>query len=198
MKRTLIAQFALLALPLAACSSFNVEAEQPLACLTLQPESITIGGGTAPIVGPIVQTWPEQQRTIPLGDAIPSFILDGPPQDRVIHLVSFGIEATSGVTNLNWLQNFSVSVSTDGGTPVQLVTCQGCVPAGATGMNVPASNGDFNLADFIDASGNLTLSFGGTVNVPAGATVPNTFGGKVSVCISAKVKKTFDEMINGN
>ena len=195
MKPTLIA---LVALPLAACGSFNVEAEQPLACLTLQPESITIGDGTTPIVGPIVQTWPEQQRTIALGDAIPSFILDGPPQDRIIHLVSFGIEATSGVTSLNWLQSFTVSASLNGGTPVQLVACQGCVPAGATRVSVSASNGDYNLADVIDASGNLTLSFGGTVNVPAGATVPNTFGGKVNVCVSAKVKKTFDEMINGN
>jgi hypothetical protein len=194
-KPTLIA---LVALPLAACGSFNVEAEQPLACLTLQPESITIGGGTTPIVGPIVQTWPEQQRTIALGDAIPSFILDGPPQDRIIHLVSFGIEATSGVTSLNWLQSFTVSASLNGGTPVQLVACQGCVPADATRVSVSASNGDYNLADVIDASGNLTLSFGGTVNVPAGATVPNTFGGKVNVCVSAKVKKTFDELFNGN
>jgi hypothetical protein len=194
MKLTLTA---LLALPLAACGSFNVEADQPLACLTLQTESITIGGGTAPIVGPIVQAWPEQERAIPLGDAIPTFILDGSPQNRVIHLVSFGIQSTSGVTNLNWLQNFSVSVSPNGGTPVPLVTCQGCVPAGAAAINVPASNGDYNLADLLDANGNLTLSFGGTVNVPAGTTVPNTFGGRVSVCISAKVKKTFDELING-
>lgn len=188
---------ALLALPLAACGSFNVEADQPLACLTLQPESITIGNGTAPIVGPIVQTWPEQERAIPLGDAIPSFILDGLPENRIIRLVSFGIQATSGVNNLNWLQNFSVSVSPNGGTPVQLVTCQGCVNPGSTAINIQASNGEYNLADFIDANGNLTLSFGGTVNVPAGSTVPNTFGGRLSVCISAKVKKTFDELING-
>ena len=194
MKLTLIA---LLALPLAACGSFNVEADQPLACLTLQPESITIGDGTVSIVGPIVQTWPEQERVIPLGDAIPTFILDGAPQDRIIRLVSFGIQVTSGVNNLNWLQNFSVSVSPNGGTAVQIATCRGCVPAGATAINVPAANGDTNLADFIDANGNLKLSFGGTVNVPAGTTVPNTFGGRVNVCVSAKVKKTFDELING-
>ena len=194
MKLTLIA---LLALPLAACGSFNVEADQPLACLTLQPESITIGNGTAPIVGPIVQTWPEQERAIPLGDAIPTFILDGPPQDRVIRLVSFGIQVTSGVNNLDWLQNFSVSVSPNGGAPVRIVTCQGCVPGGSTTIDVPASDGDYNLANFIDANGNLTLSFGGSVNVPAGTTVPNTFGGRVKVCVSAKVKKTFDELING-
>jgi len=194
MNRSLIALIASLALPLAACDSFYVEADQPLACLTLEPQTITIGTGTVPIPGPIVQTWPEQQQTIQLGDALPSFILDGPPQDRVIRLVSFGMQATTGVSNLNWIKALTVSVSRNGGTPVQLANCENCVPAGATSVSIPSTNGDYNLADMVDTNGNLTLSYGGTINVPAGATVPTTFGGRVSLCVSAKIKKTFSQL----
>lgn len=196
MNRTLTALFAVLALPLAACDSFYVEADQPLACFKLQPQTITIGGGTAPIVGPITQTWPEQQQTIALGDALPSFILDGPPQDRVIRLVSFGMQVSTGVPNLNWIQALTVSVSRNGGTPVQLANCQNCVPAGATSVTIPATNADYNLADVVTSNGDLTLSYGGTINVPAGTTVPNTFGGSVNLCISARVKKTFNQLTN--
>ena len=147
MNRTLTALFAVLALPLAACDSFYVEADQPLACFKLQPQTITIGGGTAPIVGPITQTWPEQQQTIALGDALPSFILDGPPQDRVIRLVSFGMQVSSGVPNLNWIQALTVSVSRNGGTPVQLANCQNCVPAFEFGLGPFASPAPVSAAD---------------------------------------------------
>ncbi len=194
MNRLLAVLIASLALPLAACDTFYVEAEQPLACLKLQPQTITISGGTAPIVGPITQTWPEQQQTIQLGDAIPSFVLDGPPQDRVIRLVSFGMQVSTGVPNLNWIQALTVSVSKNGGAPVQLANCQNCVPAGATSVTIPSTNGDYNIADMVDSSGNLVLNFGGTINVPAGTTVPTTFGGSVNLCISAKIKKTFAQL----
>ncbi|MGA8892826.1 MAG: hypothetical protein WB493_14750 [Anaeromyxobacteraceae bacterium] len=194
MNRTLTALLAVLALPLAACDSFYVEAEQPLACLTLEPQTVTIGGGSAPIVGPITQTWPEQQQQIALGDALPSFLLDGRPEDRVIRLVSFGMQITTGVPNLNWIKALTVSVSRNGGTPVQLANCQNCVPAGATSVTIPSTNTEYNLADVVDSSGNLTLSYGGTIDVPAGTTVPTTFGGRVNLCVSARVKKTFNEL----
>jgi hypothetical protein len=106
------------------------------------------------------------------------------------------MQATAGVSNLNWIQALTVSVSRNGGTPIQLANCQNCVPAGATSVTIPSTNGDYNLADVVDSNGSLTLSYGGTISVPAGTVVPNTFGGSVNLCISAKIRKTFSELAN--
>ena len=193
MNRTLSALVAALALPLAACDSWYVEAEQPLACLTLQPQTFLIPT-IAPVPGGGFEgSWTET-TTVNVGDVLPGFILDGPPQDRRIQLVSFGISLTGGATNLDWLKSLQVS-ATNMITPVQLVAYQGGVPAGARSINLPASNPGANLADYL-ASGNLTLVVSGSASVPAGSTIPSTWTGSVNVCVQAHVKKTFNQMIN--
>lgn len=193
MNRTLSALAIALALPLAACDSWYVEAEQPLACLTLQPQSFTIDG-TVPPVGPFTGTWSGTTTTVNVGDVLPGFILDGRPEDRRVQLVSFGVSLTGGATNLDWLTGLDVSV-TNMVTPVQLLAFQGSVPPGSRSINLPATNPGANLADYV-ANGNLTFLVSGSASVPAGAVIPTTWTGSVNLCIQAHVKKTFNQMIN--
>jgi hypothetical protein len=194
MKRNLPALVAALALPLAACDSFYVEADQPLACLTLQPQSFTIPSIVPTPAGGLSGTW-TGQSTVAIGDVLPSFILDGPPQDRKVHLVSFGITLSGTGNNLDWLQGLQVSAS-NGLTSTPLATYQGGLPAGSRSINLLASNPDFNLADYVN-DGNLTMDFAGTATVPAGGAIPTTWTGSVNLCISATVRKTFTQMIDG-
>lgn len=182
---------ALLTVPLAACDSFYVEAEQPLACLTLQPQSFTIPVVTVP--GGFAGEW-SGTTTVNIGDVLPGFILDGPPQERRVQLVSFGVGLTSGATNLDWLRSLEVSV-TGAGAPVSVVSFEGALPPGSRSINLPASNPGANLADYL-SNGSLTLSYSGSAAVPAGSTIPTTWSGSVNVCIQARVKKTFNELIN--
>jgi hypothetical protein len=182
---------ALLAVPLAACDSFYVEADQPLACLTLQPQSFNIPVVAVP--GGFAGEW-SGTTTVNIGDVLPGFILDGPPQDRSVRLVSFGVGLTSGATNFDWLKSLDVSV-TGAGAPVSVVSFEGGVPPGSRSINLPASNPDANLADYV-SNGGLTLSYSGAAAIPAGSTIPATWSGSVNVCIQAHVKKTFNELIN--
>jgi hypothetical protein len=182
---------ALVAVPLAACDSFYVEAEQPLACLTLQPQSFTIPVVAVP--GGFSGEW-SGTTTVNIGDVLPGFILDGPPQDRKVQLVSFGVGLTSGATNFDWLRSLEVSV-TGTGAPVSVVSFEGSIPTGSRSINLPASNPGANLADLV-SNGSLTLSYSGAAAVPAGSTIPATWSGSVNVCIQASVKKTFNELIN--
>lgn len=191
MSRTLSALVVALALPLAACDSWYVEAEQPLACLTLQPQSFTIPVVSVP--GGFAGEW-TGTTTVSIGDVLPGFILDGPPQDRRVQLVSFGIGLTSGATNLDWLQSLDVSV-TGAGAPVSVISYEGGLPPGSRSINLPASNPGANLADYV-SNGNLTLTYTGAAAVPAGSTIPTTWSGSVNLCIQAHVKKTFNELIN--
>ncbi|HET8725313.1 MAG TPA: hypothetical protein VFM53_14040 [Anaeromyxobacteraceae bacterium] len=193
MSRTLSALVAALALPLAACDSFYVEAEQPLACLTLQPQSFTIP--VVPVPGGFTGEW-TGTTTVGIGDVLPGFILDGPPQDRRVQLVSFGLGLTSGATNLDWLKTLEVSVTGPGTvTPISVVSLEGGVPPGSRSINLPASNPGANLADYV-SNGNLTLTYTGSAAVPAGSTIPTTWTGSVNLCIQAHVKKTFNQLIN--
>jgi hypothetical protein len=182
---------ALLALPLPACDTFYVEAEQPLACLTLQSQSFTIPVVAVP--GGFAGEW-SGTTTVNIGDVLPGFILDGPPQERRVRLVSFGVGLTSGATNFDWLKSLEVSV-TGAGAPVSVVSFEGALPAGSRSINLPASNPGANLADLV-SNGGLTLSYSGAAAVPAGSTIPTTWSGSVNLCIQARVKKTFNEIIN--
>jgi hypothetical protein len=183
---------ALLALPLPACDAFYVEAEQPLACLTLQSQSFTIPVVAVP--GGFAGEW-SGTTTVNIGDVLPGFILDGPPQERRVQLVSFGVGLTSGgATNFDWLKSLEVSV-TGAGAPVSVVSFEGALPAGSRSINLPASNPGANLADLV-SNGGLTLSYSGAAAVPAGSTIPTTWSGSVNVCIQASVKKTLNEIIN--
>jgi hypothetical protein len=182
---------ALLAVPLAACDSFYVEAEQPLACLTLQPQSFTIPVVAVP--GGFEGEW-SGTSTVNIGDVLPGFILDGSPRERRVQLVSFGVGLTSGATNFDWLKSLEVSV-TGAGAPVSVVSFEGPLPPGSRSINLPASNPDANLADHV-SNGGLTLTYSGVAAVPSGSTIPATWSGSVNLCIQARVKKTYNELIN--
>ncbi len=191
MTRILSALVVALALSLSGCDSFYVEANQPLACLTLQPQSFNIPVVAVP--GGFQGEW-TGSTTVSIGDVLPGFILDGPPQDRRVQLVSFGISLTSGATNLDWLQSLQVS-ATGSGAPVSVVSYDGGLPPGSRSLNLPATNPGANLADLV-SNGNLTFTYTGSAAVPAGSTIPTTWTGAVNLCIQAHVRKTFNQLIN--
>ena len=195
MKRILLAALVPVVASLAGCSAFNVEAEQPQACLTVPPQTfdIPVAPGT---VGPFHGSF-SGQVDLGITAALPSVVFSGSPDTHILRFLGLDASITpaSGVANFNFLQNASLSV-TNGVTTEQLAFYGGGLPAGTRVLSLGPLNAVNNLVGFL-TNGNMVLYLDGTVDVPAGTPVPTSFTASVTACFSAKVKKTFQELIDG-
>ena len=198
----------LVALPLAAalagCDTFYAEAEQTQVCLTVQRSfAVTL----PPLVGPAnagVDAVPPVGSSfgtdvvLGMGSFLPSFILDGSPDQHVLQFlgIQVDIDGPPGA-NFAWLVDLQVT-ATAGGLPAVLLAEYTKDTSGGLVTSIRASSlapGE-NLTDLLQ-NGDLTLSITGTVDpslFPAGQT---SFGASVTPCFSAKVKKTLGQLVNG-
>jgi hypothetical protein len=198
MKRIHLLAVTALALGLQGCSTFYAEAEQPLFCLGLPAQTITIpgGGGVAP-PGGFSGTY-AGSIDVGLSNVLPDFILGGPPRDRVLHFLSFDASVSGGPgTNMDFLSNLEVQAQgPTGATPVPLAHYDRGAQTGVTHIALDSDNPGANLSDFL-ANGGLSLQVSGAVSVPAGQVVPATWNAQFTACFSAKIHKTLQQMIDG-
>ncbi len=172
----------------AGCGSFYVEAEQPQVCLQLvtpQPLVLAGAGSGGQVSGTI---------SIGLKDAIPDFVLSGPPESNVVSFTG----ATVVLTNAQgaaptWLSNFRVTAVSPGAPSVVLVDY---TPTSAlTSATIPLAPRDRanNLVNVL-RNGGLTLQLDASYQ---SAVPPGTWTAGVTACFSAHVKKTFQDLIGG-
>lgn len=187
MTRTLHA--ALLAvLATTGCGSFYVEAEQPQACLQLvSPQPLTLaGGGTGGQVSGTID--------IGLQNAIPDFVLNGPPENNVVSFLGATVVLTNSAGAVpSWLSSFKVTAVSPGAPSVVLVDyTPSSAPTSAT-ITLPPRQPGNNLAGLIQ-NGGLTLQLDAAFNSTAPSGV---WTAGVTACFSAKVKKTLEQLLNG-
>ena len=198
MKRIPVAIVTALALPLAACGSFYAQAEQPQVCLTVQPQTFTLPNGglvVAPAGG--FQGTFSGQVDLGISDALPDFIVNGPPENHILRFLSLeaSIASNSAAANFNWLHDLSLTV-TDGATSDRLAFYGGGMTTGSKVLRIGPLDAANNLVAFLQ-NGNLVLHLEGSVAIPAGAQIPTSWTASIQGCFYAKVKKTFQEMIDG-
>jgi len=176
-----------LALSLTACSSMYVEANQPMACLTLQPRTfpVSTSGGSGSFT---------QAVDLGLSDALPDFIISGSPQNHVLRFESLTISLLPpGPTSFAWLQSLRLQVKTAAGKTITLAGLTGATVTGNTVTLQPLPDNP-SLFDFMQ-DGQLDFVVDGAIqNFPATST---SFTGTVTTCFSAQVKKTLQELIGG-
>jgi len=197
MKRSLLVTLAGLAILLGGCGTFYAEAEQPLLCLTLPPQTFTIpGGGIVAPPGGFTGSY-GGAVDVGLSDVVPDFLLSGPSKDHVLHLLSFQatLSGSPGV-NFDWLTDLRLTAQNGAMAPVQLGQYTRGAQTGVTTISLGLSAPGQNLADFL-ANGGLILDLSGGVSVPAGQTVPGTWSTTVTTCLYAKVHKTLQDLIGG-
>jgi hypothetical protein len=197
-KRIPVAIVTALALPLAACGSFYAQAEQPQVCLTVRPQTFTLPNGglvVAPAGG--FQGTFSGQVDLGISDALPDFIVSGPPENHILRFLSLeaSITSNSAAANFNWLHDLALTV-TDGATTEQLAFYGGGMTTGSKVLKIGPLNAANNLVTFLQ-NGNMVLHLEGSVAIPAGAPIPTSWTASDQGCFSAKVKKTFQEMIDG-
>jgi hypothetical protein len=200
MKRTLLVVTAALAGALPGCGTFYAEAEQPMVCLTMLPQTFSVpGGGTVAPPGGFTGS---SSGVVDLGlsDALPDFILTGQSQDRILRFLSFQATVSGPPgANLDFLTGLRVTAQgPPGSVPVELANYSRGTPTGRiiTAISMNPTSPDNNLTDLL-ASGGLTFNVTGSVAIPAGQPIPGTWSATVSSCFYAKIRKTFQEMIDG-
>jgi len=197
MKRSLLVTLTGLAASLAACNTFYAEAEQPLICLTLPPQTFTIpGGGMVAPPGGFTGSY-GGAFDVGLSDAVPDFLLSGPSKDHVLHFLSLKatVSGAPGV-NFDWLTDLRLTAQNGVTSPVQLGLYTRGSQTGVTTISLSSMAPDQNLTDFL-SNGGLILDLSGGVSVPAGQTVPGSWTTTVTTCLSAKVHKTLQDLIDG-
>jgi hypothetical protein len=186
-----------LAASLSGCGTFYAEAEQPHVCLTLPPQTFAIPGGGAVAPPGGFNGASGGSVDIGLADAVPAFLLDGPPENRVLHFLSFEARIQGAGLTFDWLNNLElVAAGQPGAAPVRLARYARGGPTGATAIHLESLAPEANLADYL-ASGGLALTVSGDVSVPGGQAVPGTWTATISTCFSAKVRKTLQEILDG-
>lgn len=197
MNRILLAAIVPAALSIAGCGSFYAEAEQPQACLTVLPQTFTIPGGgiVAPPEG--FQGTFSGQVDLGISDALPDFLVDGPPENHFLRFLSLEatITSNSAAANFNWLHDLTLTVS-NGGATDELAYYGGGMTSGSKTLKLGPLDAANNLIAFLQ-NGGMVLQLEGSVVIPGGAPIPTSFTATVTGCFSAKVKKTLDEIING-
>jgi hypothetical protein len=199
MKRSLLVVAAVLAAALQGCSTFYAEAEQPLVCLTMQPQTFTIpGGGTVAPPGGFTGTY-SGAIDLALSDAIPDFLFTGQSKDRILRFLSFDASVSGPPgANLNFITSLQLTAAgAPGSTPVVLGQyARGSQTGVITSISVQPEAQQTNLSDLL-AGGAITLSLSGGVSVAAGQPIPSTWTTAATTCLYAKVHKTFQEIIDG-
>jgi hypothetical protein len=199
MKRNLLVVAAALASALPGCGTFYAEAEQPSVCLTLPSQTFTIpGGGTVAPPGGFTGTY-SGAIDLGLSDVVPDFLLNGPPQDRILHFLSFDASVSGPPgANLNYITSLELTAEGAlGSTPVMLGRyARGSQTGVITSISIQPEVRQTNLSDFL-AGGAITLRLSGGVSVAAGQPVPSTWTAAATTCLYAKVHKTFQQMIDG-
>jgi hypothetical protein len=199
MNRTLLVVTAALAGALQGCGTFYAEAEQPMVCLTMPPQSFTVpGGGTVAPPGGFTGS---SSGVVDLGlsDALPDFLLTGQSQDRILRFLSFQATVSGPPgANFDFLTGLRVTAQgPPGSVPVELANyTRGTQTGLITTISMNPTSPDNNLTNFL-ASGGLTFNVAGSVAIPAGQPIPGTWSATVSSCFYAKVHRTFQEMIDG-
>ena len=197
MKRSLLLVAAPLAVALQGCGTFYAEGEQPRVCLTLPPQTFAIPGGGAVAPPGGFNGASSGSVDIGLADAVPAFLLDGPPGNRSLHFLSFEARIQGAGLTFDWLNHLElVADGQPGAAPVQLARYARGGAIGATAIHLESLAPDANLADHL-ASGGLALTVSGDVSVPGGQAVPGTWTATISTCFSAKVHRTLQEIIDG-
>jgi hypothetical protein len=199
MKRTLLVVTAALAGALQGCGTFYAEAEQPMVCLTMAPQTFVVpGGGTVAPPGGFTGS---SSGVVDLGlsDALPDFLLTGRSQDRILRFLSFQATVSGPPgANFDFLTGLRVTAQgPPGSVPVELANYRRGTQSGViTTISVDSSSPDNNLSDFL-AGGGLTFNVSGSVAIPGGQPIPSSWSATVSSCFSARIHKTFQEIIDG-
>jgi hypothetical protein len=199
MKRNLLLVASALAVALPGCSTLYAEAEQPLVCLTLAPQTFTIpGGGTVAPPGGFSGTYGGAIDLV-LSDAIPDFLFTGRSEDRILRFLSFeaSVSGPPGA-NLNFITSLELTAAgAPGSTPVVLGQyARGSQTGVITSISVEPEAQSANLSDLL-ANGGITLSLSGGVSVAGGQPVPSTWSTTATTCLYARVHKTLQEIIDG-
>jgi hypothetical protein len=199
MNRALVVVTAALAGALQGCGTFYAEAEQPMVCLTMPPQTFSVpGGGTVAPPGGFTGS---SSGVVDLGlsDALPDFLLTGQSQDRILRFLSFKATVSGPPgANFDFLTGLRVTAQgPPGSVPVELANYRRGTQTGViTTISMDPSSPDNNLTNFL-ASGGLTFNVTGSVSIPAGQPIPGNWSATVSSCFYAKIHKTFQEMIDG-
>jgi hypothetical protein len=197
MNRTLIVAVLPLVAALSGCSTLYAEAEQAEVCLTLPPQTITIpGGGVVAPPGGFSGSY-SGVVDVGLSDALPDFLIGGSPDSRILRFLSLdaSLVPAPGV-NFDWLSDLEVRAEHAADAPVTLARFARGTRTGLTTISLLPAHPDVNLAGFL-TGGSVALQLAGSVDVPAGRSVPPAWTATVSACFYAKVKKTFQELANG-
>jgi hypothetical protein len=199
MKRTLLVVTAVLAGAIPGCGTFYAEAEQPMVCLTMPPQSFSVpGGGTVAPAGGFTGS---SSGVVDLGlsDALPDFLLTGQSPDRILRFLSFQATVSGPPgANLDFLTGLRVTAQgPPGSVPVELANYKRGTQTGLiTHITLDPTSPDNNLTGLL-TSGGLSFNVTGTVSIPAGQPIPGNWSATVSSCFYAKVRKTLQEMVDG-
>jgi hypothetical protein len=189
MKRILIAALVPATLAVAGCGSFNVEAEQPQACLQLvTPQPVTVNP-PAPIPGGRGTL----TATVDLGlsDAIPKEILQGSPATNVVSFLGATIALQStGRTSAPWLTSLQITATNGTQSVVLADYTPTTAPTTASFSLAPRDPGNNIVTMLQDGGLKLTLEASyDPLQFPSGS----TWTAGVNACFSAKVKKYFNQ-----
>ncbi len=193
MKRLLLAALLPVIASIVGCNAFNIEADQPMACLTMPPQ-------TFPVVAPSIPGAPgtfSGEIDLGISAVLPDFLVGGSPETHILNFQSLSVtlDGPPGASFV-WLTGLEIVAQKGTTTPVLLVDYT--PGSGTIGSTITANSlaPGQNLIAFLN-NGGLAFSVSGTYDprlFPSGAT---TWTGTITACFSAKVKKTFQEMIDG-